>query len=126
MEINNLDILFTYIKPQWGLKTFLVIFFLIAFYTYIFIDLEIDIKELLTNSSKYIVDVTGRMLPPDFSNFGKLIYSMFETIEIAMLGTLLAIILSIPMALLSAKNISPGYITYLTSRVVTIFFSCSS
>ena len=111
-----------YIKPQWGLKTFLVIFFLIAFYTYIFIDLEIDIKELLTNSSKYIVDVTGRMLPPDFSNFGKLIYSMFETIEIAMLGTLLAIILSIPMALLSAKNISPGYIIYFTSRVVTIFF----
>ena len=121
-EINNLDILLPYIKPQWGLKTFLVIFFLIAFYTYIFIDLEIDIKELLTNSSKYIVDVTGRMLPPDFSNFGKLIYSMFETIEIAMLGTLLAIILSIPMALLSAKNISPGYITYFTSRVVTIFF----
>ena len=58
----------------------------------------------------------------DFSNFSKLASSMIETIEIAMLGTLLAIILSIPMALLSAKNISPGYIAYFTSRIVTIFF----
>ena len=56
-----------------GLKNIIVIFSF-CFYTYIFIDLEIDLKELLTNSSRYIVDVTGRMLPPDFSNFSKLIF----------------------------------------------------
>jgi len=122
LENYNLDVLLPYVKPQWGLKTFLVIFFLIALYSYIFIDLEIDLKELITNSSRYIVDVTGRMLPPDFSNFSKLTSSMIETIEIAMLGTLLAIILSIPMALLSARNISPGYPAYLISRIITIFF----
>ena len=121
--IFNLDFIAQVHKTTMGLKNILSYIFLIAFYTYIFIDLEIDIKELLTNSSKYIVDVVSRrMLPPDFSNFGKLIYSMFETIEIAMLGTPFAIILSIPMALLSAKNISPGYIIYFTSRVVTILF----
>ena len=121
-KVKDLENLLPYIKPQWGIKTFFVISVFIAFYAYIYIDLEIDLKELLTNSSKYIVDVTARMLPPDFSNFGKLANSMFETIEIAMLGTLLAIILSIPMALLSARNITPNYTAYLISRIFTIFF----
>jgi len=121
-DVKDLDILLNYIKPQWGLKTFLVTSILTVFYIYIYIDLEINLTEMLTNSSKYIVDVTGRMLPPDFSNFGKLANSMFETIEIAMLGTPLAIILSIPMAILSARNITPGYTAYLISRVITIFF----
>ena len=31
------------------------------------------------------------MLPPDFSNLNQLIYAMFETIEIAFLGTFIAI-----------------------------------
>jgi len=62
------------------------------------------------------------MLPPDFSNFGKLALSMLETVEIAMMGTLLAILLSIPMALLSARNITPSYPVYLISRTITIFF----
>ena len=47
------------------------------------------------------------MLPPDFSDFNLLFFSMVETIEIAILGTFIAIVLSIPLALLSAKNIAP-------------------
>ena len=42
-------------------------------------------------------DVLVRMLPPDFSNFRSLMLSMLETVEIAMMGTLLAIVLSIPI-----------------------------
>ncbi len=111
-----------HLRPQWGWRTFILILIFIGVYTAIYIDLEIDLKELLGNSSKYIVDVVGRMLPPDFSNFNNLARSMLETLEIAMLGTLLAIILSVPMALLSAQNISPNYLVYLTSRTITIFF----
>ena len=48
--------------------------------------------------------------------------AMVETIEIALLGTLLAIALSIPMALLSARNITLGYKAYLISRTIIIFF----
>ena len=46
------------------------------------------------------------MLPPDFSNLNELIYAMFETIEIAFLGTFIAIVLSIPLGLFSAKKFS--------------------
>lgn len=118
-DCNNLQ---RYLRPQWGWRTFLTIFLFIVVYTAIYIDLEINLHELFTNSSKYIFDVVSRMLPPDFSNFSKLALSMLETVEIAMLGTLLAIILSVPMALLSARNITPNYSVYLVSRTITIFF----
>ena len=119
---TNYNELKIHLRPQWGFRTYLIIISLVVIYIAIFIDLEIDLKDILTNSSKYIFDVVGRMLPPDFSNFGELILSMVETVEIAMLGTLLAIVLSIPMALLSAKNITPNYQIYLISRTITIFF----
>jgi len=47
---------------------------------------------------------------------------MLETVEIALLGTLLAITLSIPVGLCSARNIAPNYLVYLIARVITIFF----
>ena len=62
------------------------------------------------------------MLPPDFSNFQYLIYSMIETIEIALLGTFIAITMSIPIGLFSARNLAPNYVVFLIARTVTIFF----
>ena len=52
------------------------------------------------------------MLPPDFSNLKNLIQAMFETIEIAFLGTFIAIVLSIPVGLFSAKNLAPNYFIF--------------
>ena len=119
---ENFEKLSEYLRPQWSWRTYLFILLFILIYIVIFIDLEIDLKDLITNSSKYLIDVIGRMLPPDFSNFKSLALSMLETIEIGMMGTLLAIILSIPMALLSARNITPSYTAYMISRAITIFF----
>lgn len=119
---NDLVELEKHLRAQWGWKTFFYIGLFLVVYGLIFIDLEIDLKELLQNSLKYLIDVVSRMLPPDFSNFSELAFSMIETIEIAMMGTLLAILLSIPMALLSARNISPNHTIYLISRTITIFF----
>jgi phosphonate transport system permease protein len=118
----DFDSLENYVRPQWGWRTLIVIVLFIVIYGFIFVDLKIDLRDILTNSAKYLVDVIGRMLPPDFSNFRNLALAMLETIEIAMLGTLLAVILSVPMALLSARNISPNYPIFLISRTVTIFF----
>ena len=69
-------------------------------------DLEIDFIKLVSDSSKYFGDILSRMLPPDFSNLNKLIYAMFETIEIAFLGTFIAIILSIPLRIIFSKKFS--------------------
>ena len=102
-----------YLKPQWSWKTFTSIISTIILLTVVTIDLEINFINLFTNSFKYFSDIFSRMLPPDFSNFNELLFSMIETIEIAILGTFIAIILSIPLALLSAKNIAPNIVIYL-------------
>ena len=47
---------------------------------------------------------------------------MLETIEIAFLGTFLAIVLSIPLGLFSARNLAPNYFVYFVCKTVVIFF----
>lgn len=111
-----------YLRSQWTWKTYVFILSLLAALIFVVIDLEINFIKLFSDSSKYFGDILSRMLPPDFSNFKSLIYAMFETIEIAFLGTFIAIVLSIPMGLFSAKNLAPNYATFLIARIVIIFF----
>ena len=111
-----------YLRPQWSWRTFIFIISIILLLVVVSIDLEINFLNLFSNSFKYFSDIFSRMLPPDFSNFTELILSMIETIEIAILGTFIAITLSVPLALLSAKNISPNLLVYFIAKTITIFF----
>ena len=123
LKINNKDkYLESHLKPQWSWKTFVSIIIFCSILTFVVRDLEIDFIKLASDSSKYFGDILSRMLPPDFSNLNQLIYSMFETIEIAFLGTFIAIILSIPLGLYSAKNLAPNYFLYLIAKIIIIFF----
>ena len=106
-----------HIRSQWSWKTCIFIFSLVSILTLVIIDLEINFLKLFSDSSKYLGDIINRMLPPDFSNFQNLIYSMIETIEIAFLGTFIAISLSIPIGLFSARNLAPNY---------GVFFCCKN
>jgi phosphonate transport system permease protein len=123
LEINNkTKHLEKYLRSQWSWKIYFSIISLISILTFIVIDLEINFIELFSDSSKYFIDILNRMLPPDFSNLKSLIYAMLETIEIAFLGTFIAIVLSIPVGLFSARNLAPNYTVFLVARVITIFF----
>ncbi|MDA7752331.1 phosphonate ABC transporter, permease protein PhnE [Candidatus Pelagibacter sp.] len=111
-----------HLKPQWSWKTLIFILLFCSIIIFIVKDLEIDFTKLVSDSSKYFGDILSRMLPPDFSNFNQLIYAMFETIEIAFLGTFIAIVLSIPLGLFSARNLAPNYLVYLVCKTIVIFF----
>ena len=112
----------SYLKPQWSWKTFISIIVFCSILIFVVRDLEIDFIKLVSDSSKYFGDILSRMLPPDLSNLNQLIYAMFETIEIAFLGTFIAIILSIPLGLYSARNLAPNYFIYITCKTIVIFF----
>ena len=104
LKVDNKDKdLTTYLKPQWSWKTLTTIGIFSFVLVFVVNDLEIDFIKLVTDSSKYFGDILSRMLTPDFSNLIQLIYAMFETIEIAFLGTFIAIVLSIPFGLVSKK-----------------------
>lgn len=54
------------------------------------------------------VDITARMLPPRWSYFPTLLKPMWDTLNIATLGTLAALVLSVPVAFLAARNTTPS------------------
>ena len=122
-KVDNKDKdLATYLKPQWSWKTLTTIGIFSFVLVFVVNDLEIDFIKLVTDSSKYFGDILSRMLPPDFSNLNELVYAMFETIEIAFLGTFIAIVLSIPLGLFSARNLAPNYFVYIVCKTIVIFF----
>lgn len=123
LKVDNKDKdLVTYLKPQWSWKTLTTIGIFSLVLVFVVNDLEIDFIKLVTDSSKYFGDILSRMLPPDFTNFNRLVYAMFETIEIAFLGTFIAIVLSIPLGLFSARNLAPNNFVYLICKIIVIFF----
>ena len=123
-DLKNLsrDELAYYLRPQWGWRSSLSALSCFFVFAYIYVDLQLDLGDLFSDGPRYIVDIVGRMLPPDFSDFDVLMTAMIETVEIAMMGTLLAILLSVPFGALSAKNISKNLLIYNASRTITVFF----
>lgn len=63
-----------------------------------------------------------RAIPPDFSELTLYLKLMFETVAIGICGTLFAIIISIPLGLLSARNITGSAVLYNTTKEITNFF----
>ncbi len=52
-------------------------------------------------------DMLGRMWPPRWGYAGAIVKPLWDTVNIATLGTLLAILLGTPVAFLAARNTSP-------------------
>ena len=56
--------------------------------------------------------------PPDNTYWLRMLDPILATVQMAFLGTLLAVVLSFPFALLAARNTSPHMSVYQTSRMV--------
>lgn len=53
-------------------------------------------------------DLLGRMVPPRWSYMDKLWRPLWDTLNIATLGTLLAIFMAVPLAFMAARNTTPS------------------
>ena len=120
-EDARLNFLNSYLKPAVGFTTIVLLTGFVISTIGVAVHLNIN-PITIFESFSYFSDIISRMIPPDFSNFGALIVSMFETVEIGFLGTVLATLLSIPIGLMSAKNIAPSKWIYYPARLVTTFF----
>lgn len=119
---KSLSDLEKYLRNQWSFKHLLILVIFFLFLSVISTDLKINYSNLFLDGPKYFIDILDRMTPPDFSNFSELLYSMIETIEMAILGTVLAIFLSVPFGLLAARNIAPNYFIFFIARFFVVFF----
>ncbi|WP_084623002.1 phosphonate ABC transporter, permease protein PhnE [Nocardioides sp. CF8] len=65
-----------------------------------------------------IVDLLGDMWPPDFSNLSTWWGPLFDSLSMSIAATALAVLLSVPLALLGARNTSPHPAVYWVARMV--------
>lgn len=66
----------------------------------------------LASAPKWTIDLLMRMYPPDYSYSGEIIRPLIQTINIAVVGTTLGIIMATPVAYIGANNTTPNKITY--------------
>lgn len=78
-------------------------------------DTQFNVVELVKGRSAMFDFISG-MFPMNFINIGKYLLAMLQTIEIAVLGTVIGILFSIPISMLAARNISPHPVLYTLSR----------
>ncbi|MBV9358785.1 MAG: ABC transporter permease subunit, partial [Chloroflexi bacterium] len=74
-------------------------------------------QELVTGAAG-MADIMRRSVPPDVLNLRVDLAGALETLDIALLGTCVAIVLSVPLAVLAAENMTPSRPAYLTARGV--------
>lgn len=58
------------------------------------------------------------MIPPDFTRWQRWVSPMIDTLTMSIAGTFLAIIFSLPLAFIAAKNSAPNGIVYQASRML--------
>lgn len=66
------------------------------------------IWEFLLSAPTQAADIASRMFPPRWSYMDKLWWPIWETLNIATVGTLLAVIMGVPLAFLAARNTTPS------------------
>ncbi|NIA70920.1 phosphonate ABC transporter, permease protein PhnE [Pelagibius litoralis] len=72
---------------------------------------------LITDAGNMAVFIAD-FLKPDFTDLGFFVIKMIETVQIALWGTVLSIIVGVPCALLSSNNIAPPWIVQPMRRLM--------
>jgi phosphonate transport system permease protein len=72
----------------------------------------------LIDGASGIADILSRSYPPDFSKLGAMVWPSLETIDIAFFGTVVGVVLALPLAVLAARNTSPARPLYAAARAI--------
>jgi phosphonate transport system permease protein len=76
--------------------------------------------DYLADAPAQVGDLMGRMLPPEWSFAGALVRPLVQTINIATVGTVAAIVVSLPIAFFAALNTTPAHVAYVLARVIIV------
>src|SRR5580658_1481458 len=68
-----------------------------------------------------MADLIWRAVPPDFSKLPAAAWPTLQTVDIALFGTMVGVIIAVPLALLAAANMTPSRYAYYGSRAIIGF-----
>jgi phosphonate transport system permease protein len=79
------------------------------------------IPEFLYDAPEQMADLLGRMWPVDWAFYQDGVHAaLMETLHIATLGTILSIILAVPIGLLAANNLTPNRLVNQLARLILV------
>ena len=114
-------------SPAWHRFTFaqrltrFLVYLLIVAAIVVSIDTIEIIPEFLYDAPEQVADLFSRMWPVDWAHYeGTVHEAMMETIHIASLGTLLALVLALPVGVLAAHNLVPFAPVNVVARLILV------
>ena len=81
---------------------------------------DVSLRRLI-EGAPFMLDFIRRMLPPDPSVLGQALHGALQTVQIALVGTMAAAILAVPLALAAARNTAPRWVYYWTRGALNAF-----
>nr|WP_239520888.1 phosphonate ABC transporter, permease protein PhnE [Pseudooceanicola aestuarii] len=84
---------------------------------------ENTIWAFVSDAPRQAADIGGRMMPPEWGYLPELMKPLWDTLNIATLGTVGGVLMAVPVALLAARNTTPS-VTFL--RPVALFIIVAS
>lgn len=114
---RSFDSIIRQYRRGWQQKIIRVILFigvlLISFQMVELLDLE-----RMAQGIPAIVELSGEMVPPDFSRWSEWLVPIVDTLAMSVAGTAIAIGLSVPLSLLAARNTTPHPIFFYITRTI--------
>jgi phosphonate transport system permease protein len=80
-------------------------------------DLRLSIDELV-KGLPWVADFVSRLLPPNWAFLERLARPVLETVQLAVWGTLFAIVLALPLCFIAARNLTPSPLLFHAARQV--------
>ncbi len=79
------------------------------------------IPEFLADAPEQVVDLLTRMWPADWAHYPDTVHdALIETLHIATLGTLLSLVLAMPVGILAAHNLVPSTPVNLIAKLILV------
>ncbi|MDX2227205.1 MAG: phosphonate ABC transporter, permease protein PhnE [Verrucomicrobiae bacterium] len=72
------------------------------------------------NYLENLLRFTGRFFPPDWSVTPQVLLSLVETVQIAVMASAFSILISIPLGVAGAQNLSPRFLVFLTRNLLNL------
>ena len=103
-------------RASWGTRLLALALFVYTLYALGQLDFSYErFVKGIDNGARFL----GRMFPPSFKNWDQLFTGLVESLQIAVLATFFGVLLSLPIAILGARNLMPGWATWPARFIVT-------
>lgn len=78
---------------------------------------DLSFVELIEGTGA-MANLVGKFFPPDFTHWWSYLQATIETVAMGLWGTLLAVIVAIPLSILASENICPHWLVFPVRRLL--------